>query len=223
MTHEDLIRFMSGWMQQNHDCKVVICEEGEQFGEEADCFGWSIQGRVSVMAECKVSRQDFLADRSKPHRVEPKTSVGNLRFYVCPKGLIRPLELPNRWGLIFVWGEGENYDLVEDALFQESDRTKECVLLSRALNRATERPSSPKARDRFSDDEALRTAVWTRVNGQNQMIYCSDLVLDIEGLRRPGESVSKAADRLADEVGRGLIPGVEVGGRKPRPFLVPCG
>ena len=44
----------------------------------------------------------FLADRSKPHRLNPEMGMGKYRYYICPTGLIKPEELPEKWGLIYV-------------------------------------------------------------------------------------------------------------------------
>ena len=55
----------------------------------------------SYMIETKISRSDFLADFKKDHRQEGR-GVGNYRYYACPTGLIKPEELPDKWGLIYV-------------------------------------------------------------------------------------------------------------------------
>lgn len=55
----------------------------------------------SYMIETKISRSDFLADFKKPHRQEGGM-IGNYRYYACPEGLIKPEEIPEKWGLIYV-------------------------------------------------------------------------------------------------------------------------
>ena len=56
----------------------------------------------SVLIECKASRSDFLSDKKKPFRSEPKLGMGKQRFYCCPDNLIKIDELPDGWGLIYV-------------------------------------------------------------------------------------------------------------------------
>jgi hypothetical protein len=56
----------------------------------------------TFLVETKVTRQDFLNDRKKTFRAEPSQGVGKYRYYACPEGLIKPEELPERWGLIYV-------------------------------------------------------------------------------------------------------------------------
>jgi hypothetical protein len=64
-----------------------------------DAIGWK-RACHSVLVECKVTRGDFLADRSKPFRMKPSDGVGCERFYLVPSGLIRREELPVGWGLL---------------------------------------------------------------------------------------------------------------------------
>ena len=56
----------------------------------------------SFLIETKVSRSDFKAGMKKSFRVNPKEGVGKYRYYACPTGLIKPDELPEKWGLIYV-------------------------------------------------------------------------------------------------------------------------
>ena len=52
------------------------------------------------MVECKITRDDFLADREKPFRQKPARGVGSERFYLTPPVLINLDELPSGWGLL---------------------------------------------------------------------------------------------------------------------------
>ena len=51
----------------------------------------------------KVSHSDFLADKKKWWRTQakPELQAGNLRWYLCPEGIIKPEELPEGWGLLY--------------------------------------------------------------------------------------------------------------------------
>lgn len=60
---------------------------------------------VSVVVEAKTSRSDFLADRKKPHRA-PGQGIGVYRYMLCPEGIIRPEEVPQGWGLLWVNSRG---------------------------------------------------------------------------------------------------------------------
>lgn len=54
----------------------------------------------SFLIETKISRADFKADAKKSFR--QNGGVGRYRYYACPEGLIKPEELPEKWGLIYV-------------------------------------------------------------------------------------------------------------------------
>lgn len=52
------------------------------------------------MVEVKVSRSDFLADKRKKFRGNPKPGVGDWRFYLSPEGVVNEEDLPEGWGLL---------------------------------------------------------------------------------------------------------------------------
>lgn len=68
-----------------------------------DALTWVSPSRpVCTLFEVKVSRSDYLADRKKPIHKCPLEYPGQLRYYVTPPGMVKPDELPERWGLIEV-------------------------------------------------------------------------------------------------------------------------
>jgi|SRR5215470_12822271 len=98
MTHALLVRKAVEWLRR-YRCGIVLSEQACISGEMPDAIGWK-RACHSVLVECKLSRADFLADRSKPFRQRPGRGVGNERFYLAPRGLIGPEELPSGWGLL---------------------------------------------------------------------------------------------------------------------------
>ena len=98
MTHQKLVQKAVAWLR-SYRCGVVLSEQACVSGEMPDAIGWK-RACHSVLVECKVSRADFLADREKPFRQNPEQGVGCERYYLTPAGLIRPEELPTRWGLL---------------------------------------------------------------------------------------------------------------------------
>ena len=98
MTHAALVRKAVEWLR-SYRCGVVLSEQACVSGEMPDAIGWK-RACHSVLVECKVSRADFLADRAKPFRLKTDTAVGCERFYLAPRALIRPEELPAGWGLL---------------------------------------------------------------------------------------------------------------------------
>lgn len=104
-----------------HGCHFAVIEPA-CYGENPDVFGirhgtegtYEFNGVTyptgydvgTVVLEAKTSRSDFLADRKKPHRMQPETGIGKWRYFICPTDVIKPTELPEKWGLIYVNSRG---------------------------------------------------------------------------------------------------------------------
>lgn len=99
MTHQQLVRMAERWLRSRYRCGIVLSEQSCASGETPDVIGWKGQCR-SVLVECKVSRTDFLADRSKLFRQDPTQGMGSERLYCVPQGLLAKSELPRGWGLL---------------------------------------------------------------------------------------------------------------------------
>lgn len=98
MTHALLVGKAVEWLRR-YRCGVVLSEQACVSGETPDAIGWK-RACHSVLIECKVSRADFLADRTKPFRQKSELGVGCERFYLTPRDLVRGEELPAGWGLL---------------------------------------------------------------------------------------------------------------------------
>ena len=77
---------------------VELCTYGT---ENTDVWGYD--GYCTAVIEVKVSHADFLADKNKWWRTQanPELRAGNLRWYLCPEGVIKADELPEGWGLLY--------------------------------------------------------------------------------------------------------------------------
>lgn len=114
MNHRDLCEIGAKFLKRpesanGHGCHFTIVEAA-CYGENPDVFGvrhgLNRNGMGTFLLEAKTSRSDFLADRSKPHRANPEQGMGKYRYYICLNGLIKPEELPEKWGLIYVSPKG---------------------------------------------------------------------------------------------------------------------
>lgn len=130
MTHSELVKKAAVWLR-NHGA-VVVCTEVVAWHcpESPDVIGWGYGG-TSYVIEVKVSRSDFLADKSKPHRNGRVCGLGNFRYYAAPAGVIDRHELPEDWGLLEVYGAGLRCKRA--AVSQEAHDQREKVLLVQAL------------------------------------------------------------------------------------------
>ena len=110
MTHDELVKRAIKWLQAPHRtvstpyrtaCSPVFGERRCMWvSEEPDAIGWEHRG--STLIECKVSREDFKADKYKQFRKIPADGVGRLRYYMVPLGLLCEEDLPPNWGLLGV-------------------------------------------------------------------------------------------------------------------------
>lgn len=103
MTHAECVTAATYWLIPK--CDITLPEFFCWNNELADVIGFKTGGQ-SIMIECKVSRSDFLRDKKKSFRRLPDMGMGNQRYYCCPTGLIKPTELPEKWGLIYVYPSG---------------------------------------------------------------------------------------------------------------------
>lgn len=105
MTHGELVKIAARWLSTTLKCGAVVTEvSSDLYGETPDAIGW--RGRHSIVVECKVSRGDFLCDKHKMVRKEPKKAMGVLRYYLAPKGLLTPADVAGTgWGLLETTGK----------------------------------------------------------------------------------------------------------------------
>lgn len=142
MTHAELVVRAERWLKQR-GCGVVIRDPFQSWtesGEQPDAIGW--RDGISILVECKVSRADFLADKTKHFRLDPTKGMGDWRFYLTPPGVASPEDLPAGWGLIYalprqikqVQGVPSNCGWWNDRPFEGAKRSENKMLVS-ALRR----------------------------------------------------------------------------------------
>lgn len=98
MSHAELVERAARWLQGSQRCVFVVTEIGRT-GECPDAIGWTPNGH-SILVECKASRGDFYADRSKPWRRHPDSGIGCTRYYMTAPGLVTVEQVPEGWGLL---------------------------------------------------------------------------------------------------------------------------
>lgn len=103
--HKELCELGAKWLAsgRHHQCKAILIEPAT-CDERPDVIGFRYYTPPfgSVVLEAKTSRADFLTDmKKKEHRKEGK-GMGKWRYFICPKDLIKPFEIPEKWGLLYV-------------------------------------------------------------------------------------------------------------------------
>lgn len=69
---------------------------------------------IPVCYEIKHSHSDFMSDVKQPNKRSSYLEISPQLYYVCPTGVIRPEEVPNEAGLIYMDYNG-NFDIIIDA------------------------------------------------------------------------------------------------------------
>lgn len=101
--HAKLVDKARDWLMGAGNCVVAATEVSTWVNMEIpDAIGFDYRGNCTII-ECKASRSDFLADRKKKFRKMPQLGMGMNRYFMVPRGLLVPTELPAGWGLIFVY------------------------------------------------------------------------------------------------------------------------
>jgi hypothetical protein len=98
VTHASLVALGVRWLSRQSS--TVFYEFAGTAKENPDIIGWS--SGFSTLIECKVTRSDFLSDSKKPVRRNPRSGMGQRRYYLCPAGIIQVDDLPKKWGLLWL-------------------------------------------------------------------------------------------------------------------------
>jgi hypothetical protein len=104
MDHKEMVSKAAKWLLGTKRCGFVFTEFSPWICNEVpDAIGWDNRKARSYLVECKVSRADFPGDAEKPFRKRPRRGMGNYRYYMVPKDLVRPEEIPPKWGLLYAF------------------------------------------------------------------------------------------------------------------------
>lgn len=98
LQHSTLVAIGVRWLSRQ--CSVVLYEFAAGPDENPDVIGWA-SAAGSVLIECKLSRSDFLGDAKKTVRKNPRTGMGQRRYYLSPPDVIHVKDLPSKWGLLW--------------------------------------------------------------------------------------------------------------------------
>jgi hypothetical protein len=66
------------------------------------------RGYKRVGYEIKVSRSDFMRERAHPEKTAKSAYNCSEFYFACPKGVLRPGEIPDPYGLVVVYPNGRS-------------------------------------------------------------------------------------------------------------------
>lgn len=136
LTHKDLVRKARLWLDGAMGCTIVISDLTTCNRETPDGIGFKSMGGLSVLVECKVSRSDFKADCKKIFRQHEHMGMGDKRYFMVPKGLVKPDEVQDPWGLVEVYPDSFIARVTKGAKHIEKvNKNAEITMLVSALRR----------------------------------------------------------------------------------------
>ncbi len=132
ISHDDLCQVGKAWLIRKGYVAAFTELRSILFHQHPDAIGWNSRGK-SCLIEVKVSRSDYKRDDKKLHVKYPV--VGQTRYYLVPKGLIKVEELREGWGLLEYDGK-RVYKTVESPQHTHSRSIDyECAMLVYAIKR----------------------------------------------------------------------------------------
>lgn len=208
MTHAELCEIAKKWLkrpnsQRGHGCHVALSECRSGWGGEMpDAIGFRTASSdvETVVVEAKTSRADFLADFKKPHRTDGE-GMGLYRYYMCPEGLVKPEEVPERWGLLWVSSGGRVTALLGPAALSANSGTFMQFAAAWQHQRNTERETWLLVRvmARISDPDKMKNAINAAQREQARLVrICNQQAERIRTLERPRLSVQVDASQLGE-------------------------
>lgn len=135
--HYDLCVKGAKWLKRQNNYKYIVVELVCLAAENPDV--WGTNGYDSTLIEVKTSRSDFLHDAKKFSRNNELHALGNFRYYLCPKDLIKESDLPMNWGLLY-YDNGIITTIVEANYINTYNRG-ELTILSSIMRRENIKPS----------------------------------------------------------------------------------
>lgn len=79
---------------------------GTRYADAVSVGLWSSHGHKVEGFEIKVSRSDFLSEMKQPEKSAPVFEYCNHWWLACPKGMVKPDEVPATWGLLELQEDG---------------------------------------------------------------------------------------------------------------------
>ena len=138
MTHSELVARGVNWLKNNRVSTMrmpIVLPEYRCYADSIpDIIG--LNHDKTVVIECKVSHPDYLNDQRKGHR-RHAIQLGNLRYYLCPVGLLHPEEINNGWGLLYCHSHKITIEKQSDIFAKEQTRPQEYQVMYSIIRRLT--------------------------------------------------------------------------------------
>jgi len=171
-THNQLVRRIAAWFKARHQSSIVMAEFVTSAQEIPDVLAMQ-SGAHSVLVECKVSRSDFLVDKTKFFRRQEDYGMGDKRYYAAPAGMINPDELPDGWGLLDV--DAYRIREIVEPKNKEANKRRECLMLMSALRRVEISTAVFVIQEEKTEDARSDTVETGRTSYNSQSMFASQI------------------------------------------------
>jgi len=145
MIHRELVQLAEKWLKELssddtkpylNPCGAVIAKSGSSETEKPYAIGFT--SGISILIECKLTQSDFAASTRK-NSYKDSGDMGDYRYYLIPKGLLKIENIPNKYGLLEV--DGNTINSVKEPEFIGGHKESEVSLLASALRRFQKKSS----------------------------------------------------------------------------------
>ena len=142
-THDQLCDKAVQYLSTTGGFPIVCKEMHSTLTEIPDVY--AVNRHFSVVIECKTTHSDFERDAKKRFRKYPKEGLGRYRYYFCEPDVIKPEELPKKWGLIYLYpdqsmrmivGKVFGHHRYDDKYRFQEDYRNECEALYSLVRKA---------------------------------------------------------------------------------------
>lgn len=116
---------------------------------------WPSESYNSIAYEVKVSRGDFMKEIKHPEKRVFAESMSNESYFVTPRGLVKPEEVPDGWGLITPMNGARRLRITKQATRRHKVNWPMSFIMA-MLRRAAD--PLPTQRELFKMQEAQREA-----------------------------------------------------------------
>ncbi len=139
MIYNDLVKLAEEWLRESssldtkpylNSCGAVISGSGNSATEKPYAIGFT--SGISILIECKLNHSDFAVGKRKTVHLD-SGDMGDYKFYLIPKGLVKTDNIPAKYGLLEV--ENNLISIVREPEFIGGHKESEVALLASVVRR----------------------------------------------------------------------------------------
>jgi hypothetical protein len=206
MTSDDIKELLA--IKHFKEIFVTECKNGpSMYGSHCRMDAWAMHKSWSnpkyIAYEIKVSRSDFLNDNKWQHYL----LCCNELYFVCPKGLILPDELPKEVGLLYVTGNGLRLITKKKAAYRTIDVPEDVLKYILMWRAKIEKEHKEKPREEIVKEYVERANRCLEVGQRlstDIAVLRTTLIKQLEDRTQKAESIASKLEsfkKICDDIG----------------------